>query len=125
MNVSPTSTVPQQEVSRLRAGGEVRVTSDGFEGTEVGRVTAIDSLVNQAMRNMQVQAVFENKSGRMRPGMFVETQLARGAKQTVLTVPASAIAFASGLSFSTTALCASICDCASPTVAPGFNRAIM
>jgi membrane fusion protein, multidrug efflux system len=87
-------TVPQQEVARLRAGGQVSVTSDGFEGTEVGRVTAIDSLVNQAMRNMQVQAVFDNRSGRMRPGMFVETQLARGAKQTVLTVPTSAISYA-------------------------------
>lgn len=87
-------TVPQQEVARLRAGGEVRVTSDGFEGTEVGRVTAVDSLVNSDMRNMQVQAVFDNRSGRMRPGMFVETQLARGAKQTVLTVPVSAISYA-------------------------------
>jgi membrane fusion protein (multidrug efflux system) len=87
-------TVPQQEVAGLRAGNEVRVTSDGFQGTEVGRVTAVDSLVNEAMRNMQVQAVFDNRSGRMRPGMFVETQLARGAKQTVLTVPASAISYA-------------------------------
>ena len=87
-------TVPQQEVARLRAGGEVRVTSDGFEGTEVGRVTAVDSLVNSDMRNMQVQAVFDNRSGRMRPGMFVETQLARGAKQPVITVPASAISYA-------------------------------
>ena len=87
-------TVPQQEVAGLRAGNEVRVTSDGFQGTEVGRVTAVDSLVNQDMRNMQVQAVFDNRSGRMRPGMFVETQLARGAKQTVITVPASAISYA-------------------------------
>lgn len=87
-------TVPQQEVARLRSGGEVRVTSDGFQGTEVGRVTAVDSLVNEAMRNMQVEAIFDNRSGRMRPGMFVETQLARGAKQTMLTVPASAISYA-------------------------------
>ena len=35
--------------------------------------------------------------------------------------PASAIIFASGLSFSTAALCASICDCASAIVAPGFK----
>ncbi len=87
-------TVPQQEVAGLRAKGEVSVTSDGFEGTEVGRVTAVDSLVDESMRNMRVQAVFENRNGRMRPGMFVETRLARGAKAPVLTVPASAIAYA-------------------------------
>jgi membrane fusion protein (multidrug efflux system) len=87
-------TVPQQEVSRLQRSGEVRVTSDGFEGTEVGKVTAVDSLVDESMRNMRVQAVFDNRSGRMRPGMFVETQLSRGAKTPVLTVPASAISYA-------------------------------
>jgi membrane fusion protein (multidrug efflux system) len=87
-------TVPQQEVSRMRAGTEVRVTSDGFQGTETGRITAVDSLVSESMRNVQVQAVFENRATRMRPGMFVETQLARGAKTSVLTVPASAISYA-------------------------------
>lgn len=86
--------VPQQEVARLRTAGEVRVTSDGFQGTEVGKVTAVDSLVDEAMRNMRVQATFANRDGRMRPGMFVETQLARGAKTPVLTVPASAISYA-------------------------------
>ncbi len=87
-------TVPQQEVARLRTAGEVRVMSDGFAGTEVGKVTAIDSLVDEAMRNMRVQATFANRDGRMRPGMFVETKLARGAKTPVLTVPASAISYA-------------------------------
>jgi membrane fusion protein (multidrug efflux system) len=87
-------TVPQQEVAQLRDAGEVRVTSDGFEGAEVGRVTAVDSFVDETMRSMRVQAVFDNRSGRMRPGMFVETQLARGAKAPVLTVPASAIGYA-------------------------------
>lgn len=87
-------TVPQQEVAGLRQAGVVSVTSDGFEGTETGKVTAVDSLVDESMRNMRVQAIFDNRSGRMRPGMFVETQLARGAKAPMLTVPASAIAYA-------------------------------
>jgi membrane fusion protein, multidrug efflux system len=87
-------TVPQQEVAGLRQAGVVSVTSDGFEGTETGKVTAVDSLVDESMRNMRVQAIFDNRSGRMRPGMFVETTLARGAKAPVLTVPASAISYA-------------------------------
>lgn len=87
-------TVPQQEVARLRTAGEVRVHSDGFDGTEVGKVTAVDSNVDETMRNLRVQATFANRDGRMRPGMFVETQLARGAKTSVLTVPASAISYA-------------------------------
>jgi membrane fusion protein (multidrug efflux system) len=86
--------VPQQEVAGLRRASQVSVTSDGFEGTETGRVTAVDSQVNEAMRNVQVQAVFDNRSGRMRPGMFVETKLASGAQSNVVTVPASAISYA-------------------------------
>ncbi len=88
-------TVPQQEVAALRTAGAVRVTSDGFEGTEkMGKVTAVDSMVDQTMRNMRVQAIFENRDGRMRPGMFVETALARGGNAPVLTVPASAVSYA-------------------------------
>ena len=86
--------VPQQEVGQLRAAREVRVTSDGFEGTEVGRVTAIETMIDEATRNVRVQAVFDNRSGKMRPGMYVQTELARGANTPVLTVPASAIAYA-------------------------------
>ena len=86
--------VPQQEVGRLRNATEVRVTSDGFEGTEVGRVTAVETMIDEATRNARVQAVFDNRSGKMRPGMFVETQLTRGGTTPVITVPASAISYA-------------------------------
>lgn len=86
--------VPQQEVAKLQTAGEVRVTSDGFAGTEVGRVTAVESLVDASTRNMRVQATFENRDGRMRPGMFVEAQLSRGVEQDVLTLPVSAISYA-------------------------------
>src|SRR5207248_6075824 len=41
-------TVPQQELGRLRAGGSIEVTSDGFTGTETGRVAAFDSVVDEA-----------------------------------------------------------------------------
>jgi membrane fusion protein (multidrug efflux system) len=86
--------VPQQEVNQLRAAGEVRVTSDGFAGEVVGKVTAIDSLVDESTRNMRVQAIFDNRDLRLRPGMFVQTQLAHGANAPVVTVPTSAISYA-------------------------------
>jgi membrane fusion protein, multidrug efflux system len=86
--------VPQQEMSRLRTTRQVRVTSDGFEGEAVGEVTAIDSVVDDATRNVRVQAVFANKDGKLRPGMFVESRLARGTQAPVVTLPASAISYA-------------------------------
>jgi membrane fusion protein (multidrug efflux system) len=88
-------TVPQQEMGALRVGTNVNVTSDAMGGaTETGRITAVESLINEATRNVDVQAIFDNRSQRLRPGMFVEAQLTQGAKQTVVMLPTSAIAYA-------------------------------
>src|SRR6266849_6387150 len=52
--------VPQQEVSRMGVVGEVRVAAEGSSGTAdaqfTGKITAVDSVVNEATRNVQVQA---------------------------------------------------------------------
>lgn len=86
--------VPQQDFGRLRVGAEVQVSSDGLAGLESGRLTAVDSMVDPATRSVQVQATFDNRGGRLRPGMFVEAQLARGITSPVIPLPASAISYA-------------------------------
>jgi membrane fusion protein (multidrug efflux system) len=87
-------TVPQQEVARLQVGGEVRVSAEGAKAPFAGRITAINSVVDEATRNVQVQATFANPQGRLRPGMFVETKVLRGGSRDVVTLPASAINYA-------------------------------
>jgi len=87
--------VPQQAVSRLKAGQSVHATVDQDEATDFsGRVTAIDSVVDPATRNVQVQATFPNREHRLHPGMFVQTKLSFGASENVITLPASAISYA-------------------------------
>jgi membrane fusion protein, multidrug efflux system len=86
--------VPQQEVGLLRAGGAISVTSDAFQGAETGRISAFDSVVNEATRNIQVQAILANASLKLRPGLFVEAQLAQGARMPVIALPVSAISYA-------------------------------
>jgi membrane fusion protein (multidrug efflux system) len=85
--------LPQQEVGRLKAGVEVQVAAEGL-APRVGRITAVDSVVNEATRNVQVQATLANRDGALRPGMFVETQVQLGAAQPVVALPASAISYA-------------------------------
>jgi membrane fusion protein (multidrug efflux system) len=87
-------TVPQQEVGRLRVGGEVSAAVEGTKAPFVGRITAVNSVVDEATRNVQVQATFANPQGRLRPGMFVETKLLMGGSREVVTLPATAIAYA-------------------------------
>ena len=47
-----------------------------------GRVTALDSVVNEATRNVQVQATLANPGGKLRPGMFVQVELTIGARSS-------------------------------------------
>lgn len=86
--------VPQQQVGLLRVGASVQVTSDSLAQPEVGRVAAVDSVIDEATRNARVRASFENRSLKLRPGMFVEAKLAQGASTPVITLPASAISYA-------------------------------
>ncbi len=87
--------VPQQVASRVRAAGIVTVTTDALPGkTFSGKVTAIDSVVDESTRTVQLQATLPNPGGKLRPGMFVEVQAKDGAPRSVIALPASAISYA-------------------------------
>jgi membrane fusion protein (multidrug efflux system) len=86
--------MPQQDLGRLAVGSAVRVSGDALGATEVGKIAAFESVIDEATRNGRVQAIFDNRSGKLRPGMFVEAQLARGINTKVITLPASAISYA-------------------------------
>jgi membrane fusion protein, multidrug efflux system len=87
--------VPQQSAGQIRVGRGVRITADDLAGIGLaGRITAIDPNVDEATRNVQVQATLANPAGRLRPGMFVRTEVTMAATSAVVSVPASAISYA-------------------------------
>jgi membrane fusion protein (multidrug efflux system) len=87
--------VPQQSAGQIHVGRSVRITADDVAGIELsGRVTAIDPSVDEATRNVQVQATLANPDLRLRPGMFVRTEVVMAASSAVVSVPASAISYA-------------------------------
>jgi membrane fusion protein (multidrug efflux system) len=87
--------VPQQDVAQMRIGRTIDITSSEPDSGEfTGRITAIDSIIDQATRNVQVQATLPNRGGKLRPGMFVQTEVNLGAPQRVIALPASAINYA-------------------------------
>jgi membrane fusion protein (multidrug efflux system) len=84
--------VPQQAIGQVRAGRSVRVSVGDLGGAEfTGQITAIDSVVDEATRNVQAQATFANPGAKLRPGMFVQAAVAVGASDAVISLPASAI----------------------------------
>ena len=87
--------LPQQALGQVGVGRNLRVTSEDLPGQVfTGRVTAIDSVVDQATRNVQVQATLSNPEGKLRPGMFVQVEVGLGASRPVIALPASAISYA-------------------------------
>ena len=87
--------VPQQTLSQMAVGHAVRVAKEDLPNAAFsGRVTAVDSVVNEATRNIQIQATLSNPEGKLRPGMFVQVEVPLGAARSVIALPASAINYA-------------------------------
>src|SRR3984885_671325 len=87
--------VPQQNIAEMRPGRVVRITNGDLPGMAfAGRITALDSVINEQTRNIQVQSTLENKGNKLRPGMFVQVELPLGQPRQVVPLPASAINYA-------------------------------
>jgi len=87
--------VPQQDAGQVHTGHNVRVTTGDLAKIEyAGRITAINSIVDEATRNIQLQATLANPKGALRPGMFVQAEVLLGASRPVVTLPGSAISYA-------------------------------
>lgn len=88
--------LPQDDVKSLRPGMTVEISADSTTGSAeiAGRINAINSVVDEATRNVQVQAIFRNAGGRLRPGMYVEVHAHLGTSGPMIAVPASAVSYA-------------------------------
>ena len=87
--------LPQQALGQVRVGRSLRVTSEDLPGKAfTGKVTALDSVIDQTTRNVQVQATLANPEGKLQPGMFVQVEVVLGASRTVVPLPASAVSYA-------------------------------
>lgn len=87
-------TVPQQDLARITRGTEVHVSAGSDDGETAGRVTALDSVVDETTRNVQVQATFNNARGALRPGMFVQAKVVLGEGRDLIALPASSVNYA-------------------------------
>lgn len=89
--------VPEKELgpfqAALRSQG-VPVTAE-IKGEkpfqEVGRLNFVDNQVNKATGMVTLKASFDNRDGRLWPGLFVPVSARLGVQNQVLTVPAAAV----------------------------------
>jgi len=87
--------VPQQVMSQMKIGRTVQLNTDGPTSARfVGKINALDSVIDESTRNVQVQATVANPHSNLRPGMFVQVAVAVGTNRTVVPLPSSAINYA-------------------------------
>src|SRR5438552_7489939 len=87
--------LPQQNLGGLSQGLEVRVTTDAVPGRVfTGKLTAMNSMVDVATRNVTLQATLENPDHALRPGMFAKVEVVLPEKHKTLVIPGSAVSYA-------------------------------
>ena len=86
--------VPQRDLGRVSPKSEVHITSEGMDGEILGTVNAIDAVVDQATRNVQVQALVRNPDRKLKAGMFVKAEVRLPQRTSLVPLPSSSILYA-------------------------------
>jgi membrane fusion protein (multidrug efflux system) len=86
--------VPQQAIGRIHLNAKITIDVDTQTGSaHDGVITAINSLVDEVTRNVQVRGTVPNPDGRLLPGMFANVTIDVGKPQTFVTVPQTAVSY--------------------------------
>jgi membrane fusion protein (multidrug efflux system) len=86
--------VPQQDVVDLSLKQSVQVSIDAFPGeTFEGAINALNAKVDDATRNIEVQATLGNAAGKLKPGMFVSVDVLLPRQNKLITLPQSTIVY--------------------------------
>jgi membrane fusion protein, multidrug efflux system len=86
--------LPQQSIAQIKVGQPVAAEVNTYPGEPFnGKVSAINSLVDPATRNVQVRAVFKNPGNKLQPGMFATVDIDVGKPQNYVTLPQTAITY--------------------------------
>ena len=85
-------TVYQEDLSHLRVGQPVAVTSNTApDRTFSGRITVIGAALDQSTRTAQVYCLIRNPQTLLRPGVYVTGVVYGAARQNAIAVPADAV----------------------------------
>lgn len=86
--------LPQQSLAQIKVDQQVTANVDTYPGVHFsGEISAINSLVDPATRNVLVRATFKNPEDQLLPGMFATVDVDIGVPQNYVTLPQTAIAY--------------------------------
>lgn len=86
--------LPQQSLGQTAVGQPVEVTADAWPGRIFrGHISSLNSKIDPTSRMLQVRANVANPDGALLPGMYVDVSIATGTPRSLVTIPATAVAY--------------------------------
>jgi len=89
--------LPQRALAQVSAGLPVRVSTDALPDKQMtGKITAINTQIDDATRSVTMQAVIDPLAGEssLLPGMYASVTVVLPGSDDVLMIPATAVSFA-------------------------------
>ncbi len=87
--------LPERHLPLIAVGNEVLVKVAAYPNKEFpGTIMAINPGVDEKTRAIKIRAMLQNEERQLRPGMFAEIGTLLPAREQLLTLPRTAIAFA-------------------------------
>ena len=82
----------EKDLSRVRAGQEVEVSTDAFPNENFkGTIDYVGDQVDTGTRTVRVRSVIRNPVRKLKPGMFVEARISVASQEPVVAVSQGAI----------------------------------
>jgi len=87
--------LPQQQLGDVKPDLPVKVSTDAIPDREFdGKLTAVNSAIDPATRNVSLQATLDNGDHALRAGMFARVKVLLPDKNETLFVPSTAVSYA-------------------------------
>jgi membrane fusion protein, multidrug efflux system len=84
--------IPEKEAGNIRAGMSVSASVAAFPDRNfAGRVAALNPVLSETARSLQVEAVFENSDNLLRPGMFATARVLQPEGEKGIFIPNAAV----------------------------------
>ncbi len=83
--------IPESIAGQIHLGEPIKVRVQALNQDFVGKVSRFADELNQQTRTMETEVDFQNKDGKLLPGMYVQAEVAHDEKKNALTVPVEAV----------------------------------
>jgi RND family efflux transporter MFP subunit len=83
--------IPESIAAQIHLGEPIKVRVQALNQDFVGKVSRFADALNQQTRTMETEVDFQNKDGKLLPGMYVQADVSHDEKKNALVVPVEAV----------------------------------